>query len=78
MNIESRPFIEIGGIVVDDQYRNQSIGKSLMKCVEDWSRSAGFKEIRIRSGATRTEAHQFYTHIGYENIIMQQVFRKEL
>jgi GNAT superfamily N-acetyltransferase len=76
--IESYPFIEIGGLVVDDEFRKQSIGKNLMRCVEDWGRSMEFKEIRLRSGGTRIEAHQFYIRLGYDNIKMQQVFRREL
>lgn len=76
--IESPPFAEIGGLVVDDEYRGQGIGKELMRRVEEWARAAGFAEMRVRSGGSRAGAHRFYERIGYDNFKMQQVFRKRL
>lgn len=76
--IESEPFIEIGGLVVDGEHRGAGIGKRLMNMCEEWAQASGFREMRVRSGGSRVEAHQFYRRIGYENIKMQQVFRKEL
>jgi GNAT superfamily N-acetyltransferase len=76
--IESAPFVEIGGIVVDSLYRGRNIGKSLMNLCEDWARSKGFAEIRLRSGGQRLGAHKFYSRIGYDNIKTQQVFSKKL
>lgn len=76
--IESAPFIEIGGLVVDSEHRGEGIGRRLMAMCEDWAKASGFREMRVRSGGSRQEAHRFYSRIGYENIKMQQVFRKEL
>lgn len=76
--IESPPFVEIGGLVVDSEHRGGGIGKRLMSMCEEWATASGFREMRVRSGGSRVEAHQFYRRIGYENIKMQQVFRKEL
>ncbi|AET61064.1 GCN5-related N-acetyltransferase [Paenibacillus terrae HPL-003] len=70
--------IEIAGLVVDQDQRGNRIGTTLMQYCEDWANARGFREIRLRSGGMRAEAHSFYLHIGYENIKMQQAFRKQL
>jgi N-acetylglutamate synthase-like GNAT family acetyltransferase len=37
MRVESKSFAEIGGIVVDSEYRNRGIGKKLLKQAEGWA-----------------------------------------
>jgi GNAT superfamily N-acetyltransferase len=37
MRLESEPFAEIGGIVVDSEYRNRGIDKKLLKQAEGWA-----------------------------------------
>lgn len=76
--LESEPFIEIGGLVVDSDFRGLSIGKNLMSYCEEWAKSLGFKRIRVRSNTNRPDAHHFYSRIGYKNVKSQQVFNKEL
>jgi GNAT superfamily N-acetyltransferase len=71
-------FAEIGGLVVDESFRGQGIGRALMEKCEEWARSKGIPEIRLRSGSHRTEAHKFYERIGYEQIKQQKVFSKRL
>lgn len=76
--IESPPYIEIGGLIVDSTYREQKIGKNLVEKCEEWSRISGFKEIRVRTNETRLETLIFYKKIGFENIKSQKVFKKNL
>ena len=71
-------YAEIGGLIVDRDYRRQGIGEKLMKKCEDWAKENGYQEVRLRSGGKRKEAHEFYVHIGYENINLQQVFKKKI
>ncbi|WP_108022933.1 GNAT family N-acetyltransferase [Melghirimyces profundicolus] len=72
------PFGEIGGIVVDEAYRKSGAGKLLMAECEGWAVRSGLAEIRLRSGEIRSEAHEFYQKIGYENVKSQKVFRRPL
>lgn len=69
---------EIGGLVVDTEYRGKRIGKKLMRKAEEWAKEKGYLEVRLRSGGYRKEAHQFYKSIGYENIKWQEVFNHKL
>jgi GNAT superfamily N-acetyltransferase len=71
-------FAEIGGLVVDESFRGQGLGRALMEKAEEWARSKGIPEIRLRSGGHRKEAHIFYERIGYEQIKQQKVFSKTL
>ncbi|KIL38034.1 GNAT family acetyltransferase [Gordoniibacillus kamchatkensis] len=76
--IESAPFAEIGGLVVDSDCRGQGIGKQLVNKCEEWARTAGFGSIRVRTNAARLDAPQFYARIGYKTVKSQQVFQKEI
>ena len=76
--LESKPFVEIGGLVVEENLRGKGIGKSLMQTVEHWAKTIGLLEIRLRSNIIRTEAHMFYEKIGYENVKTQYTFYKNL
>lgn len=72
--LESRPFIEIGGLVVDENFRGKGIGKRLVQSVQQWSVEKNINEIRVRSHVKRKEAHRFYTTIGFTEIKEQKVF----
>jgi len=76
--LESEPFIEIGGLVVDSNHRGKGIGKSLMKAIERWAILQNCQVIRLRSNIIRNEAHIFYQKIGYRNIKTQYTFYKKL
>ncbi|MEH7347573.1 GNAT family N-acetyltransferase [Gottfriedia acidiceleris] len=76
--IESPPYVEIGGLIVDSTFRGQKIGEFLVKRCEEWSKLLGFKEIRVRTNETRLETLIFYKKIGFENTKAQKVFKKEL
>jgi GNAT superfamily N-acetyltransferase len=69
-------YAEIGGLVVDSDFRRQGIGEKLMNKCEDWAKENGYHEIRLKSGGKRKDAHAFYECIGYENTNWQQVFKK--
>ncbi|MEH7452411.1 GNAT family N-acetyltransferase [Gottfriedia acidiceleris] len=76
--IESPPYVEIGGLIVDSTYRGQKIGKIIVERCEEWSKLSGFKEIRVRTNETRLETLIFYENIGFESTKSQKVFKKEL
>jgi len=76
--IESEGQAEVGGLVVDVNARGQGIGKALLKAAEAWARTRGCVEMRIRSNTIRTDAHEFYMHLGYAILKSQNNFKKSL
>jgi GNAT superfamily N-acetyltransferase len=69
---------ELGGLIVDERYREQGIGKHLIRHAEAWSTRKGCQALRLRSNIIRKDAHVFYERIGYRKIKTSWVFRKEL
>lgn len=66
------------GLVVDEKYRHNRIGYSLMQQIEQWASLAGCEGILLRSNIKRQEAHLFYEKIGYTNIKQSLTFSKKL
>jgi GNAT superfamily N-acetyltransferase len=76
--LESDAFAELGGLVVTTNWRAKGIGKRLMAAAEDWVARKGIHKIKIRSRASRVEAHAFYESLGYGVNKTQYVFEKSL
>lgn len=76
--IESDAFIEIGGLVVDTDYREQGIGKLLVAKINAWSLTKGCKKVRVRCNTIRKETHIFYEKLGFELNKEQKIFDKKL
>lgn len=68
----------IGGLVVDANFRQQGIGRLLLRSVKQWADGQGCNEIIVRSNVRRQAAHQFYEHSGFEEIKRSVVFCKAL
>lgn len=71
-------YAEIGGLVVEKDYRGRGIGRLLMDRVEHWARERECSEVRLRSNVIREGAHRFYEEIGYANVKASYTFRKML
>lgn len=76
--MESGPFAEIVGLVVDEARRGQGIGRELVAHAEQWARDAGLFQVRVRSNIIRQQARRFYERQGYDVIKQQAVFKKTL
>ena len=72
--IESKPFVEIGGLVVDEKHRGQKTGNKLIDKVREWTIEKNIPSLRVRSNVTRHLTHQFYNKIGFKEIKEQKVF----
>jgi len=72
--IESLPFYEIRGVVVDEQYRHNKTGKLLVEKVKQWCSEKHYNRLRVRSNIKRKDAHAFYTHLGFIEMKEQKVF----
>ena len=78
VRLESASFCEIGGLVIDQQYRRMGIGKQLIDDIKSWCLSKGTRTVRVRSNVKRTEAHQFYIQSGFDEVKTQKVFEKNI
>ncbi len=76
--IESEPFAELGGLVVEDAERGRGIGGRLVEAAESWAAARGFATMRVRSNVVREDARRFYEHRGYARAKVQAVFAKPL
>lgn len=67
--VSSKTRIHIEGLVVDEHYRGQSIGKKLMIFVEKFAKKFSPCIIDLTSGARRAKdgSHEFYKVLGYQN-----------
>jgi len=74
--IESDSYAEIGGLVVDENYRGKGIGKLLVEEAERWAQEKKFTKLRVRSNVIRKNTHRFYLHFGYKEEKEQKVFGK--
>lgn len=78
VSLETGPFAQISGIVVDEHERGQGVGRALMAAAEAWADERGYDELRLWSNVVRERAHHFYEQLGYEHVKTSKVFRKAL
>lgn len=76
--LETDGYAEIGGLVVDAAVRRQGVGRQLVQRAEAWAAAHDYRELRLRSGLHRGEAHAFYRQLGYELSKTSHMFRKQL
>jgi predicted N-acetyltransferase YhbS len=78
LHLESAPFVEIGGLVVDENFRNRGIGQKLIAEVEKWAIEKKLNNLRVRSNSIRKETHQFYINRGFQLTKEQKIFDKRI
>jgi GNAT superfamily N-acetyltransferase len=76
--LESDPFAEICGLVVDEHARGHGAGRDLVAAAEQWAVAEGHTVIRVRSNVIRTATHRFYQNRGYSIAKSQISFTKPL
>jgi GNAT superfamily N-acetyltransferase len=69
---------QLGGLVVHSSQRGKGVGKRLLQQAETWSRTRSCQFLTIFTNIIRTDTHQIYHHMGYQNIKTEHVFRKEI
>ncbi|MDQ0968096.1 putative N-acetyltransferase YhbS [Flavobacterium sp. W4I14] len=74
LRIESDPFIEIGGLIVDEKYRNLRIGKQLIENVNIWAKKHQVEKLKVRCNIKRSESHKFYEQLGFKENKRQIAF----
>jgi len=76
--IEVLPFCEINGLVIDENHRGKGIGKLLVERAKQWAKEKGNDTLRLRCNVKRTEAHEFYRHLGFKETKQQTAFVLDL
>ncbi|MBR2566941.1 MAG: GNAT family N-acetyltransferase [Paenibacillus sp.] len=64
--IESQPFGVVERVIVSGNRQGQGYGSLIMKHIEDLCISRNCVKIFLASGASRKQAHKFYTNLGYD------------
>ena len=58
-------FVE--NVVTDKNFRKQGLGKKVMEKAIEFAREKNCYKVILESGAWRTEAHQFYRNLGFDD-----------
>lgn len=74
VRLESKSFIEIGGLIIDENYRKQGVGKLLVNSALELAKEKHISKIRVRCNKKRFEAHKFYRALGFAEFKDQKVF----
>ncbi|TPN86321.1 GNAT family N-acetyltransferase [Aquimarina algicola] len=78
MRVESEFFVEIGGLVVNENFRKNGIGKKLVDKMMEWTQLQNCRKVRVRCNVIRKDSHKFYENIGFEMNKEQKIFDKKL
>jgi GNAT superfamily N-acetyltransferase len=69
------PMLEVTGklgrliaLVVDERHRGRGVGQLLVTAAEERARAAGCVKMEVTSSRHRTRTHEFYRHLGYEDL----------
>lgn len=60
-------LINFLGLAVSKEYRSKKVGTKLVNEIENWAKEKGINKVRVNSGFSRKEAHEFYRSLGYNN-----------
>ena len=69
-------YMKVNGLAVLPAFQHCGIGKMLMKRVEELAGERKLSMIGLASGFQRTDAHEFYEHLGYQKLSFW--FRKKI
>lgn len=78
LRVESEPFAELGGLVVEASARHRGVGRRLVDACSVWAAGHGFAELRVRSNVVREETYRFYARLGFAISKSQLVLSRPL
>jgi GNAT superfamily N-acetyltransferase len=61
-----RETCRITALIVDERFRSHGIGRELLRYAESAARREHSARLELTTAASRTEAHAFYRHCGFE------------
>ncbi len=78
LQVESDPFVEIGGLVVHEKHRKKGIGTALITAIDAWAKEKECAKLRVRSNVVRKESQRFYEKLWFVLNKKQNVFDRKL
>lgn len=76
IRLTTEPFAEIGGLIIEERFRKNGIGRKLVGHMEQDINDV--EKLRVRCNVKRSSAHEFYLALNYEENKEQKVFEKKL
>ena len=67
-------FVE--NVVTDKDFRKQGLGKKVMNKAIEFAREKNCYKVILESGAWRTEAHEFYRNLGFDDTAKKSFLMK--
>ncbi len=58
-------YVEITELFVEEAFRGQGVGRSLMQYAEDHYREMGIHDFQLFTGGVNQNAQRFYERVGY-------------
>jgi GNAT superfamily N-acetyltransferase len=65
-SLDSEPYAEIRGLVVNRKDRRRGVGRALVGRAREWAKERRHQTLRVRSNVQREEAHPFYLTLGFQ------------
>ena len=72
----SGKYIQVGNMVIDEQYRSSGIGKTMLDFIENEGKKQGCQHFILDSRLDNTKSHDFYLREGFE--VMGYHFMKDI
>jgi GNAT superfamily N-acetyltransferase len=64
----ARPVAQLTALVTDAEARQLGVGKALVKAAAEIARTAQCERLFVRSDRRRTESHDFYRMLGFDEV----------
>lgn len=75
---DTSPVAYLEGWYVDADARGQSVGRRLIRAVEEWARSRGYRELASDTHLENTGSQRAHARLGFEETERLVLFRKAL
>ncbi len=66
--IKKRKWVQLDGIAVKREFKNQNIGSLLFSKVVEWAKSKGIKRIELKVYSFNMYADEFYSGKGFKDL----------
>jgi GNAT superfamily N-acetyltransferase len=63
-----RPVAQLTALVTDGEARQLGVGRALVKAASELARTAHCERLFVRSDRRRTESHDFYRLLGFDEV----------
>lgn len=64
----ARPVAQLTALVTDGEARQLGVGRALVKAAMELARTARCERLFVRSDRRRTESHDFYRMLGFDEV----------